>query len=155
MPALEISHLPQRVQVKLRSTEQPPIITEYETYKKIRAAKKPKSGIQNDLPKKLVQEFGPELATPVSRILNSIFQSGQWPTQWKLEHITPLQKVPSPQSEDDLRPISLTAFFSKVAEHFVVEWLLSFIKDKIDFRQYVRWWPSGDPLRAPFIYNTH
>ena len=75
MPALEISHLPQRVQVKLRSTEQPPIITEYETYKKIRAAKKPKSGIQNDLPKKLVQEFGPELATPVSRILNTIFQS--------------------------------------------------------------------------------
>ena len=67
MPALDISQLPQRVQV-LRSTEQPPIITEYEKYNKIRAAKKPKSGIQNDLPKKLVQEFGPEC-----RILNTIF----------------------------------------------------------------------------------
>ena len=41
-----------------------------------------------------------------------------------------------PESEDDLRPISLTAFFSKVSEHFVVMWLLRFIKDKIDFRQY-------------------
>ena len=42
----------------------------------------------------------------------------------------------SPETEDDLRPISLTPFFSKVTEHFVVMWLLSYIKDKIDFRQY-------------------
>ena len=41
-----------------------------------------------------------------------------------------------PESEDDLRPISLTSFFSKVTEHFVVMWLMSFIKNKIDFRQY-------------------
>ena len=41
-----------------------------------------------------------------------------------------------PESEDDLRPISLTAFFSKVTEHFVVTWLLKYMEDKIDFRQY-------------------
>ena len=41
-----------------------------------------------------------------------------------------------PESEDDLRPISLTSFFSKVTEHFVVMWLMDIIKDKIDFRQY-------------------
>ena len=41
-----------------------------------------------------------------------------------------------PETEDDLRPISLTPFFSKVVEKFVVDWLLSFIGDKIDFRQY-------------------
>ena len=34
------------------------------------------------------------------------------------------------------RPISLTPFFSKVTEHFVVMWLLDYISDKIDFRQY-------------------
>ena len=41
-----------------------------------------------------------------------------------------------PASEEELRPISLTAYFSKVTEHFVVMWLMEFIKDKIDFRQY-------------------
>ena len=50
--------------------------------------------------------------------------------------MTAIGKVPVPETEDDLRPISLTAFFSKVTEHFVVMWLLKFIGDKIDFRQY-------------------
>ena len=44
-----------------------------------------------------------------------------------MEYVTPIGKVPIPESEDNLRPISLTSFFSKVTEHFV---------DKIDFRQY-------------------
>ena len=50
--------------------------------------------------------------------------------------MTPIGKVSSPKTEDDLRPISLTPFFSKVTEKFVVMWLLEYIGDKIDFRQY-------------------
>ena len=50
--------------------------------------------------------------------------------------MTPIGKVPLPESEDDIRPISLTNFFSKVMEHFVVMWLLEVIGHKIDFRQY-------------------
>ena len=65
-----------------------------------------------------------------------MFQSFEWPAQWKVEYVTPIGKIPEPQSEDDLRPISCTNFFSKVAEHFVVDWLLEHIGDKIDFRQY-------------------
>ena len=88
------------------------------------------------MPRKLTQEFSPELADPVSRIINSILVSGEWPSQWKLEQVIPVAKIPFPQSEDDLRPISLTPFFSKVTEHFVTKWLLQIIGDKIDFRQY-------------------
>ena len=84
----------------------------------------------------MTQEFLPELAAPVSRIINSILVSGEWPSQWKLEHVIPVPKVPVPETEDDLRPISLTPFFSKVTEHFIVSWLLEFIEDQIDFRQY-------------------
>ena len=56
--------------------------------------------------------------------------------QWKIEYTTPIGKIPNPEDEDDLRPISLTPFFSKVMEHFVVTWLMEIIGEKIDFRQY-------------------
>ena len=116
-PPLDINCLPSRVQTKLADAECPPVISDYEAYRKIREAKKPKSGIPNDLPKLITQEFGPELAKPVGRIINNIAKSGEWPNQWKLEYISAIGKVPMPESEDDLRPISLTAFFSKVTEH--------------------------------------
>ena len=114
----------------------PPTIDSHDAYIKIRAAKKPKSGVPGDLPRVIVQEFAPELATPVHSIINNITQSGEWPTQWKQEWVTPIGKVPIPETEDDLRPISLTPFFSKVTEHFVVMWLLEYIGELIDFRQY-------------------
>ena len=135
-PPLDVNCLPSRVQTKLADAECPPVISDYEAYRKIREAKKPKSGIPNDLPKLITQEFGPELARPIGRIINNIAKSGEWPNQWKLEYITAIGKVPMPECEDDLRPISLTAFYSKVTEHFVVMWLMNYIKDKIDFRQY-------------------
>ena len=135
-PPLQIEQLPSRVRDKLIPGELAPSLSEYDVYCKIRAAKKPRSGIPGDLPKTLIQEFSPELATPVSKVINNIFKSGEWPSHWKLEQVTPIGKVPLPENEDDLRPISLTPFFSKVTEQFVVTWLLEYIEDKIDFRQY-------------------
>ena len=88
------------------------------------------------MPKQITQEFLPELSAPVSKIINSMFQSYEWPAHWKIEHVIPIAKTTSPENEDDIRPISLTPFYSKVAEHFVVSWLLKFIGHKLDFRQY-------------------
>ena len=65
--------------------------------------------------------------------LSNVDKLAEWPNQWKLEHIVPIGKIPLPESENDLRPISLTAFISKVTEHFVIMWLLEFLQDKIDF----------------------
>ena len=136
-PPLCVTSLPSHVQTKLQQCDVvPPVVSEYDTYCKIKGAKKPQSGVPNDLPKVITQEFSPELSQPVSRIINNIVASGEWPEQWKLEYISAIGKIPQPESEDDLRPISLTAFYSKVTEHFVVMWLLEYIEDKIDFRQY-------------------
>ena len=112
-----------------------------EVYKLICQATKPKSGIPGDLPIRLVKEFMPELSCPITKIFNSILKSAKkgpakWPKSWKKEYGIPLKKIPEPQCEDDLRIISLTAFFSKVFERFVVQWLLSYIGDKIDPQQF-------------------
>ena len=135
-PPLDTSLLPPRVQCNLESESAPPTIDEYDVYQKIKSAKKNKSGVPGDLPRVIVQDFAPELATPVRHIISNIVQSGQWPAQWKQEWVTAIGKIPIPETEDDLRPISLTPFFSKVTEHFVVMWLLGYIGNKIDFRQY-------------------
>ena len=136
-PPLDTNLLPERVQNKLSiQSSTPPVIQDYEVFKKITSAKKPRAGVSGDLPRVIVKEFAAELATPVQSIVQNIVQSGQWPTNWKKEWVTPIGKIPTPITEDDLRPISLTPFFSKVTEHFVVMWLLNYIGEKIDFRQY-------------------
>ena len=133
---LNIEQLPDRVRERLKTASGPPIISEYECYKKIVATKKPQSGVPGDLPNTLNKEFSVELAKPLHKLLNRIVQSADWPRQWKIEYVTPIAKIPQPESEDDLRPIALTSFFSKVMEQFVVMWLLEIIGDKLDFRQY-------------------
>ena len=64
-PPLDVSQLPDRVKTKLDCVDSsPPSVSEYDTYLKIRAAKKPRSGLPSDLPKQITQEFAPELAKP-------------------------------------------------------------------------------------------
>ena len=63
-------------------------------------------------------------------------ETHQWPASWRTEYGIPLQKQPNPENEDQLRIISLTSFFSKTFEHFVIEWLLKYVGDKIDPNQY-------------------
>ena len=133
---LNLDLLPDRVRQKLEAKSNPPVISEHECYEKIKSAKKPQSGVPRDLPREIIKEFSVELANPLHKLLNKIVKSATWPKQWRTEYITPIGKIPQPESEDDLRPIALTAFFSKVMEQFVVMWLLEIIGDQIDFRQY-------------------
>ena len=137
-PPLNVQSLPDRVQLVLfdEDSSPAPIISEFDVYTASKSANKPKSGVPGDLPRPILTEFLPELATPICKIINKIFQSREWPHQWRMEWITPINKIPSPESEDDLRPISLTAFFSKVTEKVVVQHLMKYIGDQLDFRQY-------------------
>ena len=63
-------------------------------------------------------------------------ETSQWPSTRRTEYGIPLQKQANPENEDQLRIISLTSFFSKTFEHFVIEWLLKYIGDEIDPNQY-------------------
>ena len=137
-PPINADNLPQRVKDKLSSKLQEiiPKLDEIEVYQQIIKAKKPKSGVPGDLPRRLVQEFAPELATPITQIYNNIISTGNWPRSWKVEFGIPLQKVENPKNEDELRIISLTSFFSKVFEKFVMDWLLEHIGHHIDRAQY-------------------
>ena len=135
---LDVTTLPARVKVKVNniSSKSLPSIHFQDVYEKIRSARKPKSCVPGDIPSRLVKEFAAELTIPVTKIFESILNTNIWPSQWKVEYVTPIQKKPQPDSEDQLRTISLAHFFSKVFEKFVILWLFFYVEDKLDPGQY-------------------
>ena len=54
-----------------------PVLEEWEVHEKLKSSKKPNSLIPGDLPVKLVKEFTPELAVPITNIYNRITQTAE------------------------------------------------------------------------------
>ena len=139
-PAIAVDRLPTRVVQNIQNIEnqQIPFISRSLIEDKIRRSKNTKGGVPGDLPVKLAKEFGPELSIPTQKIFNNIVQTGKWPDRWKTEMGIALNKVKpeNPESERDLRIISLTPFLSKTFEKIVLDWLLFFVGDKMDWKQY-------------------
>ena len=137
-PALDKEKLSQTVQDKLRDRLKAnlPYLSRYKVENMMKKAKKTKSGVPGELPKIFHKEFGPELSIPLSNIYNNMIQTGQWPDSWKIEFGLPLKKIAEPINEDHIRIISLTPFFSKVFEKFVISWLMDYLKEHLDWWQY-------------------
>ena len=79
-PPLDAETLPDRVSQKIKNPESEslaPQIYEHELFKRICKANKPKSGVPGDLPKKIVNEFGPELTVPITRIFSNIMRTAK------------------------------------------------------------------------------
>ena len=136
---IDASKLPERVKTKIFHPNvevDAPRLEDYQVYEVLKRRKLKNSNLPGDIPTKLKKEFLPELCGPATIIFNLITKTGLYPRQWVTEYVTPIPKISLPQSEDNLRPISLTAFPSKVLEQFIVGWLLDVFGHKLDFRQY-------------------
>ena len=136
---IDVSRLPPAVQVKLSeqvSLSEVPRVSEYQVWEVLSKIRAPKSWVPGEIPGRLIKEFSPELAFPISIIFNDIIETGQWPNQWKTEIGVPLGKNSAPKSEDEIRVLSLTPLMSKTFEKFVIQWLLEFVGEKIDQRQF-------------------
>jgi hypothetical protein len=72
----------------------------------MKAGKKTKSSDPGELPARLRQEFGPELAQPAAIIFNKIARSGQWGEHWRHGAANPLKKCDNPKDEAENRFIS-------------------------------------------------
>ena len=139
-PAINLESLDTRVAQSIQNSknEQKPYISEKLVASKIEKAKNTKGGVEGDLPVKLSKQFSQEIAVPAAKIFNNIVNTGEWPSRWKIEKGIPLNKVKPkmPESESELRIISLTPFLSKTFERIVYDWLIHFIGNKMDWNQY-------------------
>jgi hypothetical protein len=124
---VEEDALPEYLTTRLESDDcEHPAIREEDTYERMKKSKKTDS-VPGDIPAAVLKEFLPEFALPINAILKEAVATHTWPELYKKEFHLPLKKVPSPQSEDDLRGIGLTAFVSKQLERVVLEWIWPYV----------------------------
>ena len=126
-PPLDVNTLPERVRDKITSVnamKNAPKIEPYQVYDKFIKRKNRITCVPGDMPSKMKKEFAPELAAPVADIYNAINNTGEYPSQWKKEYVTPIPKSYPTDTLDDLRNISLTPDLSRDYDQFLVDWLL-------------------------------
>ena len=113
------------------------IIKEEEVYYKLSIISTSKSSGPDGVPNWVLKSYAHVLASPVASIYNASIQQSIVPTAWKEANVIPIPKIPLPVDIiKDLRPISLTSTLSKTCERFVTDWLLEYIMEKIDKRQF-------------------
>ena len=113
----------------------PPITPEQ--VKEVFASVAPSKGaVDGDIPTRLYLENIDILASPISHLFRTVATTGVWPSRWNVEHAFPLKKVPTPLSLDDLRAISVSPMLPAQFEKIVVDWLLVYIREQIDWAQY-------------------
>ncbi|XP_065572111.1 uncharacterized protein LOC136034700 [Artemia franciscana] len=109
---------------------------EMTTYKTLMKVKVNCSAYPDELPPKLIREYAPLIAKPLSVLINLCFRIGIFPAVCKKAYIRVIRKVTNPKSCDELRPISQTPCLAKVAETFIMRVLLDQIQGSINQRQY-------------------
>ena len=130
---LNVRNLPPNIRTFLSAAQSvAPILSHHDVRTKIRKAKKPTGLVPGDLPKKIVQKCTDAISLPITMIYNQITKSAVYPPQWKVEHQLAIPKTTPPVSEDDLRNIAKTNFFSKVYEAIIGSWLIPVIQPFLD-----------------------
>ena len=112
----------------LPAPKQLPVISVYEVKSKLANIKVSKAAGPDGILNRVLREFSDELAYPVTELFNR--------SLYHYISISPIRKTRPVQSENDLRPISLTPTLSKIQEDFAVKWLYEDIGKKIDLRQF-------------------
>lgn len=67
----------------------------------------------------MIRLSSPILLPHLTALINSSFETGIFPSDWKKALIVPLLKTPSPKSPSDTRPIALLSVLSKLIERIV------------------------------------
>ena len=74
---------------------------------------------------KLVSDI---IASPLTHIISTNTQQGNFAGQWKIVKVTPIPKVVNPEANSDYRPRSILPVISKVFERIIARQICEFIE---------------------------
>ncbi|XP_063966074.1 uncharacterized protein LOC135156759 [Lytechinus pictus] len=132
IPPLDRNALP----AYLPSVQPAKQVNVWQVYNELKRIKPGKSGGPDGIPGRLIREFAIFLATPLCHILNLSYATCIVPSCWKKAILVPLPKESPPVTIDNLRPISLTDHFAKIAELFIAKQVSNNISAILDPMQY-------------------
>ena len=137
-PPLQLDQLSVEARRKMSEIRQEeiPQIHDYQIFNILDKSKKKKSMVPGDMPPRLFYGASAGLAAPAASIMNSIAQTGEWPSQYQTEWGVPLEKVKGAQDESQTRLISCTNKMNIVLEKQVVRWLMEYTKEQLDPDQF-------------------
>ena len=79
-------------------------------------------GPDNIMPK-ILKFSAPAIPVHLTKLLNLCISTSMWPTEWKLEHVTPIFKKDDATSVSNYRPISVLSIISKILEKVMFDQL--------------------------------
>jgi len=94
-------------------------LTEFDVYNMLDHLMPTSPGLDG-LPSWFLRVLAPVICSPLTHIFNLSLSLSTYPSQWKQAVITPLPKVPTPNSCSNFRPISITWILSRTFEKLVI-----------------------------------
>ena len=111
-------------------------VTPSEVLEVLRSMNANKAVPKSDISTKIFKAFADQLCEPIAMLINDAIFTGYWPEFLKVETVTPVPKVKSPQTVDDLRKICGLLNLSKILEKVICKYLIGDMKQKLDSSQY-------------------
>ena len=111
--------------------QQPEVLLEEEVRVAFKELRLPKGLHPDDPPRQLLIDMYDIFVPPLTTIINKIFTNGAWPKRWKTEMTTFIPKNKQPEVIRDLRPITGSFTWAKLAEKLIRARILADIQPEV------------------------
>ena len=103
-----------------------------------------------------LERLGPRITKPVTKLLNAIFQSGEYPDCFKIAIIKPIWKGKGPKTDkSNFRPISILPTISKCTEAILHKRIIGHLADNNLISKNQAAYLQGDSTTLQLSYITH
>ena len=113
-------------------------------------------GVPSKFLQMALERLGPSVSKPITKLMNSVFESGTYPKVFKVANISPIWKNKGSRTDKaNFRPISILPTLSKLAESVIHNRLISHLVTNNIITDYQAAYLKGDSTTLQLLHLTH